>query len=110
MVSITEQDAKETGRAKRVFIFLDTRVVSSWRVYANAEPGNCSMAYLLLCGVPVLVGILERRLRMAAVIIVGIVLAMAIPLFGIWNGLVPPDSQDLVLLEVSLPHGPLSLG
>jgi hypothetical protein len=66
--------------------------------------------YLLLCGVPVLVGILERRLRMAAAIFVGIVLAMAIPLFVIWNGLVPPDSQDLVLLGVSVPHGLLSLG
>jgi hypothetical protein len=66
--------------------------------------------YLLLRGVPVLVGILEHRLRMAAAIFVGIVLAMAIPLFVIWNGLVPPDSQDLVLLGVSVPHGLLSLG
>jgi hypothetical protein len=66
--------------------------------------------YLLLCGVLVLVGILERTLRMPAVIFVGIVLAMAIPLFVIWKGLIPPLAQDIVPLGVSIPHGLISLG
>ena len=50
--------------------------------------------YLLLCGIPVLAAVLDRRLRMAAVIFVGVVLAMAIPLFMIWRALVPPSSHE----------------
>jgi hypothetical protein len=65
--------------------------------------------YLLLSGVPVLVAFLERRLRMPALIFVGVVMALAIPLFIIWKGLVPP-SHNAVQQGVSVTHGLISLG
>ena len=65
--------------------------------------------YLLLCGVPVLVAILERRLRMPVMIFAGIVMGSAIPLFLIWKGLVPP-SEHAVQQGISVTHGLISLG
>lgn len=64
--------------------------------------------YLLLSGVPVLLGLLERRLRMPALIFIGVVMALAIPLFLIWKGLVPPSFH--AVQGFSLTHGLISLG
>jgi hypothetical protein len=65
--------------------------------------------YLLLCGVPVLAACFERRLRIPALIFVGIVVGSAVPLFIIWKGLVPP-SHHFVQQGISVTHGLLSLG
>lgn len=65
--------------------------------------------YLLLSGVPVLVALRERRLRITVLIFAGTVMALAIPLFIIWKGLVPP-SHYVVQQGLSLTHGLLSLG
>lgn len=64
--------------------------------------------YLLLVGVPLLIGILERRLRIPAFVFAAAVLAFAIPLFVIWKGLVPP-SHRAVQQGLSLTHGLISL-
>jgi NO-binding membrane sensor protein with MHYT domain len=65
--------------------------------------------YLLLSGVPVLLALLERRLRMPALIHVGVVMAFAVPLFIIWKGLVPPSNQ-WQQGGLLLTHGLISLG
>ena len=65
--------------------------------------------YLVLVGVPVLEALLDRRLRMPALIFVGVVTALAVPLFIIWKGLVPPSHYD-VQQGISLTHGLVSLG
>ncbi len=64
--------------------------------------------YLLLAGVPVVMALLDRRLRIAALVFAAIVVASAIPLIIAWEGLVPPaDGADEGL---SLLHGTISLG
>lgn len=64
--------------------------------------------YLLLAGVPVVMAVLDRRLRIAALVSAAIVVASAIPLVVAWDGLVPPnDGADEGL---SLLHGIISLG
>jgi hypothetical protein len=65
--------------------------------------------YLLLSGVPVLAALQDRRLRIPALIFVGAVMALAIPLFIIWKGLVPP-SHHHVQQGLSPTHGLISLG
>jgi hypothetical protein len=65
--------------------------------------------YLLLTGILVLVALIERRARMAALVYMGIVVALAMPLFLIWGGLVPP-SHRFVQQGISLTHGVISLG
>lgn len=64
--------------------------------------------YLLLGGVPVLVALMERKLRVPVAIFVGAAAGLAIPLFVIWKGLVAP-SQHL-LPGFSVVHGLLSFG
>jgi hypothetical protein len=49
--------------------------------------------YLLLCGVAVFVALLEPRLRVAMVLSVGITCSVAIPLFLVWKGFVPPSQH-----------------
>lgn len=64
--------------------------------------------YLLLAGVPVVMAVLDRRLRIAALVFAAIVVASATPLIIAWEGLVPPDDgadEGLTLL-----HGAISLG
>ena len=64
--------------------------------------------YLVLAGVPVLLALLDRRVRLPAVIVVGIVMASAIPLGAAWQGLVPPS--DEVALGLAPLNGLISLG
>jgi hypothetical protein len=64
--------------------------------------------YLLLSGVPVLLALLDRRLRMAAVVFVAVVLAVVAPLFAAWRGLLPP-SQHSAQQGLSVTHGLISL-
>jgi hypothetical protein len=65
--------------------------------------------YLLLTGVPVLLALRERKLRIPALIFSGVVLAFTIPLFIIWKGLVPP-SHHAVQQGLSITNGIISLG
>ena len=65
--------------------------------------------YLLLVGDPILLALLDRRLRIAALLFNAIVIAFAIPLFVIWKGLVPPIFHS-VQQGVSLTNGLISLG
>lgn len=64
--------------------------------------------YLLLCGVAVLIALIERGLRVPMAIFVGAAGILATPLFTIWKGFVPP-SQHL-LPGFSVIHALLSLG
>jgi hypothetical protein len=66
--------------------------------------------YLLLAGVPVLMALLEPRLRFAALLFVAIVLAIALPLFAVWHGLVPPSHQERVQQGLAPINAILSLG
>ena len=64
--------------------------------------------YLLLAAVPVVMALLDRRLRIAALVFAAIVATLTIPLIIAWEGLVPPaDGADEGL---SLLHGAISLG
>lgn len=65
--------------------------------------------YLLLSGVPVLLALLDRRLRVPAVVFVAVVLAAAITLFVIWKGLVPPSNQAAQQRGLALTNGFISL-
>ena len=56
-----------------------------------------------------LVALMERRLRMPVAIFVGAASALAVPLFLIWRGLLPP-SQHLVPEGFSVVHGLISFG
>jgi hypothetical protein len=63
---------------------------------------------LVLTGVPVLLALLDRRLRLPAMAFVGIVVAFALPLVLIWGGFTPPKEEADEGL--SLIHGLTSLG
>jgi hypothetical protein len=65
--------------------------------------------FLLLAGIPVLIALMERRLRLSAAIFVGAASALAIPLFVIWRGLLPP-SQHSAQEGFSVLHGLTSFG
>jgi hypothetical protein len=65
--------------------------------------------YALLVDVPVLIALMERRLRLPAAIFVGAAGVVAIPLFVIWRGLLPP-SQDSVQRGFSVVYGLTSFG
>jgi hypothetical protein len=65
--------------------------------------------YLLLVGVPALLAILERRLRMSALVFGCVVIVFALPLFLIWKGLVPPSNQQTVQ-GIAPTHSLISLG
>jgi hypothetical protein len=65
--------------------------------------------YLLLVGVPVLLALLEPRLRLSASVFVVVVVVCAISLFVIWQGLVPPSHHG-VQRGLSPVNGLLSLG
>jgi hypothetical protein len=64
--------------------------------------------YLLLCGVAVLIALLEQRLRLPMAMFVGAAVSLAVPLFAIWKGFVPP-SQHLHP-GFSISHALLSFG
>ena len=66
--------------------------------------------YLLLGGVPVLVALVEPRLRVAVALFCVIVLALSAPQFLIWQGLVPPSHQLQVQKGLSPVNALLSLG
>ena len=57
--------------------------------------------YLLLCGVAVLIALLEQGLRLPMAIFVGAAGSLAIPLFAIWKGFVPPSQHLLPGFSVS---------
>jgi hypothetical protein len=59
--------------------------------------------------VPVLLAILDRRLRLAAALFVVLASAFVVPLFVIWKGLVPPALQ-FVQQGLSITNGMTSLG
>lgn len=65
--------------------------------------------YLLLAGVPVLLALLEPRLRTSALVFAVVTAAFALPLFIIWKGLVPPSHQA-VQQGLSVTNGIISLG
>jgi hypothetical protein len=66
--------------------------------------------YLLLGGVPVVLALLERRLRPAVVLFCVIVLGLSLPQFLIWKGLVPPSHQERVQQGLAPLNALLSLG
>ena len=63
---------------------------------------------LVLAGIPVLLALLDRRLRLPALVFVGIVIAFVSPLVIIWDGFTPPKEEAEEGL--SLVHGLTSLG
>jgi len=63
---------------------------------------------VVLVVVPVVLAMLDRRLRLPAVLFVGIVAAFLVPLVIAWDGLVPPDEE--IEAGFSPGHGLLSLG
>lgn len=65
-------------------------------------------SYLVLAGVPVLLALLDPRLRLPALIFVGIVVASTIPLVAAWGALVPPLNE--MALGLSPAKGLISLG
>ncbi|MDI1264383.1 MAG: hypothetical protein PS018_14100, partial [bacterium] len=65
--------------------------------------------YILLAGVPCLLALLERRLRIAAALFVLVVVAIALPQFVIWKGLVPPSHAE-IQQGLAPKHALLSLG
>ena len=65
--------------------------------------------YLLLAGVPMLVAMFEKKLRVPAAIFFVTACASALPLFMIWRGLLPP-SQHVVHAGLSVVHGLASFG
>jgi hypothetical protein len=65
--------------------------------------------YLLLAGIPVLLAFREPRLSLSAVMFVCVSSALAIPLFVIWGGILPP-SQHSAQEGISVVHGLTSLG
>jgi hypothetical protein len=65
--------------------------------------------YLLLAAVPAVLATVDARLRLAAVVFAGVVLAMVVPLFVIWGGLTPP-SHHFVQEAPTLKNGLVSLG
>ena len=65
--------------------------------------------YLLLASTPMLAALMERRLRLAAVVFLAAACALALPLFALWGGLVPPSQQSLQQ-GFSIVHGLTSLG
>lgn len=65
--------------------------------------------YLLLAAVPVALVLVDARLRLAAAVFVGIVLAMVVPLFMVWGGLTPP-SHHFVQEQPTLKNSFISLG
>lgn len=66
--------------------------------------------YLLLGCVPVLLALVEPRLRAAVTLFCVVVLALAVPQFVIWQGLVPPSHQVQVQKGLSPINAMLSLG
>jgi hypothetical protein len=64
--------------------------------------------YLVLAGVPVLLSLLDRRMRIPAMVFAGIVMVMIVPLVIAWEGLVPP--LDEVDEGLAPSHGLISLG
>lgn len=66
--------------------------------------------YLLLVGIPLLLALLEPRLITSALVFCGAAVALALPLFVIWGGLVPPSHHEAVQQGLSLTHAFISLG
>jgi hypothetical protein len=64
--------------------------------------------YVLICSGAVLVGLIERRLRVSVALFVCVTGCFAVPLFAAWKGLVPP-SQHLKP-GFALTHALLSFG
>jgi hypothetical protein len=93
-------DAFDAGRSTQAW-FLAAGVCLGIAVWGR-QP------YLLLSGVPVIVALAERRLRIPVAIFVGASAGLAMPLFMIWQGFVAP-SQHL-LPGLSVLHGLLSFG
>lgn len=65
--------------------------------------------YLLLAGVPLALALMDARLRMAAGLFLGVVLAMVTPLFIVWGGFTPP-SHHFVQQAPTLYNSLVSLG
>lgn len=65
--------------------------------------------YLLLAAVPAALALVDARLRLAAAVFVGVVLAMVLPLFVVWGGLTPP-SHHFVQESPTLKNSLVSLG
>jgi len=88
------------------------RSVVAWFLVAGVCLGIAvwgRQPYLVLGGIPVLVALMEGRLRVPVAIFVGAASALAIPLFVIWRGLLPP-SQHLAQEGFSVVHGLTSFG
>jgi hypothetical protein len=94
-------DALDSGRSARAW-FLVAGICLGIAV-CGRQP------YLLLAGIPVLVGLMARRLAVPAAMFLGAVSALALPLFVIWRGLLPP-SQHSAQQGFSLVHGLISFG
>jgi hypothetical protein len=61
--------------------------------------------YLLLAGVPILLGIIERRLRLPAAAFLCAAGCLVAPLFVIWGGLLPTSSAKSPVERFSFIHG-----
>jgi len=65
--------------------------------------------YLLLAPIPIILAWTDKRLRIPAAVFLFVVVALVVPLFAIWHGLVPP-SHERVEQGLSVSHALLSLG
>jgi hypothetical protein len=88
------------------------RPVPAWFLAAGVCLGIAvwgRQPYLLLGGIPVLVALMERRLRVPAAMFAGATCALAIPLFVIWKSLLPPLRHSAEV-GFSIVHGLTSFG
>ncbi len=91
-------------RPRTVFVLLALSGVALGIAVWGRQP------YLLLGGVPVVLALLERRLRPAVALFCVIVLGLSLPQFVIWKGLVPPSHQERVQQGLAPLNALLSLG
>ena len=90
----------------------DGRSVLAWFLLGGACLGIAvwgRQPFLLLAGIPALIALIDQRLRVPAAAFVGASGAIAIPLFVVWRGLLPP-SQHSAQEGFSAIHGLTSFG
>lgn len=89
----------------------EARVVVGWFAAAGIVLGVAvwgRQPTLVLAGVPLLLALLDRRLRLPAGVFVGIVAVFLLPLVAAWEGFTPPNEEAEEGL--SLRYGVTSLG
>jgi hypothetical protein len=74
------------------------RPVMGWFLASGVSLGIAvwgRQPYLLLVGVPALLALLEKKLRAPALVFGVAAIAVTLPLFVIWNGLLPPSNHGM---------------